>query len=397
MELKNVRFGNINVLLKGIIKTCRNNIDEKKLSEYINKRPYLLDSCISDNTRYCPNLQSLINTVFKNKAIQDYYTEKRIKQIIILRLTKKTLHRKSFNFKDKDYESIARYIQDDIINLKEQLYAFQILHLKYSGEDVEFGSCTLKNFKKEKIYKHPLSEIVPQPYPNYPHYVVVKIKGNDNAIDYRKALQLAKNFVNLLKIKFGQSPFLKLHDTYFCPFNDGWWMAYDINEVHHWDLELKDSNQIKGITLGYEPILKDSQKSNLYENLVLSLNRFSYALTIYNPSFKLAEFMGCIETLLTKRSEAKKKESNIPKLLTKRVFSLLGNFTDKNYFNEIIDEYYDDRSEYAHQSNVNEVEHKANRLAYFYKIIIEKYVSILNKYKSKKELLTELDKTSQNK
>lgn len=394
MELKNVKFGNIKVLLKGIIKTCSKNTDEKKLSEYINERPYLLDSCITRNTRYCPNLQSLINTLFKNEPIKEYYTKKRITQIIVYRLTKKILHKASFNFNDRDYDSIVRYIQDDIINLKEQLYAFQVLRLKYSGEDVEFGSCTLRNFKGEKVHKHPLSEMVPKPYPGYPYYIVVKVKGNDPTIDYKKALQLAKNFVNILKMKFKQSPFLKLHDTYFCPFRGAWWMAYGLSEVRHEDLELKDSEQIKEVISGFESILEDSQKSALYESLSLSLNRLSYALTIHNPSFRLAEIMGCIETLLTKRSEAKKEDSNIPELLTKRIFSLLGNFTDKEYFKAIMDEYYEDRSEYAHQSNIDEVEHKANRLVYFYKTIIEKYIPLLDKYKSKKELLAELDKTS---
>ena len=60
----------------------------------------------------------------------------------------------------------------------------------------------------------------------------------------------------------------------------------------------------------------------------------------------------------------------------------------KDVLEEILKEYYDERSEYYHQSVVKDVDKKAETLEYVYSEIVFKILEIVDSYKSKDEFLS---------
>jgi len=400
MQLENIKFGYLGDYIKGIIKAYQGKVEynnklitgyKKRLVENIVKKKFY-GSNIDHNTKNHKNFADIIRTLFKNVEIEKYYTEKGLRKIICNEVAKRIVETKKIELDNKDKSLIVDNIKKNIISLREQIYAFQVLHLRYTGEDIRISSCKLVTFdEKVKALKTPFYDFIPKPNIKYRNFIIVNIFGNDSTKDHKRAWELARNFIALLKLQFTKSPLVELSDSYLKPYKKNWAIGYKRNGVLHWDLEIDDKKKLECVKL-FRNHLDNIFENNLHESLSLSLQRFSNAQKIPNSAYKLAEIIGCIETLLTTREDAKKTDVNMTTRLYNRIISFRGDVFNKEVLKRLLEEYYEKRSEYTHQSTIGELEKEIINIIRIYQIIVEIYSKEMCKYKSKKELIQKLDK-----
>ncbi len=399
MQLENIKFGHLEDYITGIIKEYQKRVqyNDKIIKDYklrlvgnIAKKKFY-GSNILANTKNHNNFNPIIKTLFKNTEIKKYYTEKRLREIICDEIAKKIVETKNIKLDNKNKLLIINNIKKNIVILNEQTFAFQVLHLKYIGNDIKIGACKLVTFdEKVKALKTPFNDFIPKPDPRYRNFIIVKTFGNDSTKDYKRAWELARNFVALLKLQFTKSPLVELSDSYLRPYKDNWAIGYKRSSVLHWDLELDNENKVKYINI-FENHLDNLFENDLHESLSLSLQRFSNALMIPNSAFKLAEIIGCIETLFTTKNRAERKDISIVARLYKRIISFAGDTFNNEVLEKLLHEYYEKRSEYTHQSTMEELEKEIITIIKIYQIIVKLYLKEIPKYNSKKDLIHKLD------
>ena len=386
IELKEIKFSNkmIESCLKGIMNVLKEKRDKGEIENYITEKTGMLDleSYLWD-IRDNQNFKHIIDFLFKNDELKEHYTEETMKEIIINSLAKRICEKKSIELGDTDIKDVASLVKEEIVNLKKEQYIYQVIYLKYEGEDITIGPCTLTTFNEpKKVYHTPLDELIPGIDPLYKNFIIVSVWGNDSKIDRPQSLNLARNFVDILKLYNQNSPLIRLHDTCFRPYKDGLCLAYQNSEVFHWDLQLKEKEEFEKFINNFKEIFENNKK---YESTISALNRFSYALTIPTLSFQIAEIIGCMETLLTNRGQ-----TNIANLLVRRICSLCQD-ADIPRLQKIIKEYYDERSDYFHQSKSEKVNNNPNMIKFIFTGVIIEFTRRLDRYESKKDLLRGLD------
>jgi len=332
----------------------------------------------------------LTSAILKEKNVLSHYTEKRIREIITENIAKKINELKSYKFNETDFVSVDDAVCKEIENIHEKEFAFQLLHLNYTGPDYSFDCCELANLKGQTIYDSPkpLSDILPKGHSQYFNYLIVKVHGNDNEIDFRNARNIADTFVGILKVREPSSPLLSINDVYFVRFKKGWFPCYKLSDPMHWDT-LLNQHELNTLQTEISVDFNSIDGNELQHSMSASLIRFSNASKIYDNSNKLAEIVGCIETLMTVRSEAKIHNESIANRLVRRIGVLCPSI-DKPQLKKIMEDYYDIRSGYAHQSRNTDVE--INQILRLYAIIISEYSKKCKTFTSKKEFLSQLDK-----
>lgn len=372
-----------NKLIKNYKKNILEKIKKKEFSE-VN---------LKHNLKNNENTEHLINLIFKNTNIKKFYCNDRIKDIIFNSFAKRVNEKGNLNFKDKDFERIKKNIIKNISKIKIKKYAFLIEHCKLKIPTQKFGNCQLVewDFEKTPVYASDLFKLlIPAPIPDYKNFLIITLYGNDPKIDYPKALKLASNFVGLLKLQNPKSSKIALSGTYFVLLKDKWYAAYKSKEVISWDLDI-GSDKIKQQIKPFLKYLNNNEANELHESFSNSLIRLSYALEIKQPDFKMAEITGCLETLLTTRSEARNNKVSKVNLIHKRILSLLGKKIDSEWLIKHLKTFYDERSSYYHQSSAKYIEKYEITIREIYLTTLVKSMPLLKKLKSKKEFFKKLD------
>jgi len=402
MKIKIPKIKKLESTIKGLLKEYKKSIDEnnKIIKDYKKNllggisQGKLMPYRISFNLKKSKRFEEILIYLFKGKEVKKHYTEKGLKEIIIGEVCKKINKIESLDFKQEEFNNLLENIQKKLENMDKQTYGFQILNFHYNDKNINLNnSCKIITIKKdkEKLYKTPLSNMTPGFNPLFKNFLVIGVYENDSSIALERARTIAENIIAILKIKYSNAPKIDLGDAYVVPYKDGWIKGYKSTEVLHWDPETEDRKEISKLFSIFKKHLENIDKNEMHESLSLSLIRFSSALKISIPSFKISEIIGCLESLLTSRSDAKNDGSNIVDKLIKRIKKLVGKGINKTTLGDILKEHYEVRSDYSHQSYRKDFSKKINTLVGVYYLVLEKFLEKIDKYDKKKDFVNWLD------
>lgn len=368
----------------------RQPADFKEYLSYLKDKRHVLLFSVDKKDE---NLKHLTNHIRKSKGIDDHYTTKGLHDFIFSAFRSMLLEKKSLQLSKDDISTLRGKITSDIGTLKKRTCAFQVLYFKYSGKEFQIGNAKILkidlNEAKPRILKI-FANTVPNFHPDYA-FIQIEEYGNDSTIVHQKSITKAHAILSLLKTKFYNSPLMRLHDTYMVKNEKGWSVAYSSTELFNVDSEIESIDNLDFLN-SFGNILNCTSNSEFLEQIKISLIRFSRSQSYFITSLKLAEMISCLETILTTRAEGKDPEINICNLMYKRICLLVG--TPENpILKKILEENYDARSDYYHQSKETALDKNASQIK---GIFLEVLCRINNQWKpnlSKKEFLKAIDKS----
>lgn len=393
MEIKISPISKIESNLRGLLKEYESKVEEnnKLINGYKEEFIESVQAGKLEAHRLMHNLKkseqwnSILKYLFKDKKLYEYYSEENLKKIILEVLCKKINAIKSTKFSKEDFSSLITIMEKRITILEKQKYAFQIINFNYGGEDIIISeNLRIVTFSdKEKVYQSPLSQLTPNFITTYNNFIVCDVYGNDQDICLEKARIISEGVVAILKIQSPNAPLISINDAYLRPYKDGWIKGYKNTEVLHWNPNLKNIDE--SLFDIFREYLSEPIKNDLTSSLSSSLIRFSKALTISNQHLRITEIVGCLETLLTSRGE-----ENIVEKMVNRIKKLTSSKVDEARLKFILSDYYDMRSDYAHQS-LKERNNRTNTLISIYYMVLDKILENISKFNTKKEFIHHLD------
>lgn len=348
--------------------------------------------------KFSPHLSGIVEYFFKQEKIQEHYTEEVFIRILHEFYAKQINKNKTIELSAANIEDIYIEFLEYISNLQELTYAFQIEHFSLEGDKISFENVEIRTFEDEefgKIIVSSLYSTMPKMNTRYKTFLAITSNENDEKMAYRKMRMVADSIIGLVILLNPKSPLVKISDFYLRKHEGKWYMSYRHQDRMHWDL-ITSKNTLEKSASFLSQLANPNMKNDLYICILSSLSRFRFSETIATDSLRFAEIMGCIETLLILRHEGGSKESDgksgIPSILARRIVTLSEGRMDFDETKKILARNYDTRSNYQHQSAIDELEKEIISLTNLFAGVLEKTIENLERFNSKKDFIASLDK-----
>jgi|GEM_PF-3558012 len=411
-ELKLISVG-YTIQMYAVVKKILNRRDES-LRPFLSKypegdKPYMYDEEVAKGTLKADSVVfsikddsrvlEMIDSLFKDPYIAKHYTRKRLVEIFAEAFSKKMNEKKAIKMNNTDLEEVRAEIKKKVLTLITKTFAYQIIGCNYQGADIEIGQYKIitKDLKTAKdVRGTPILLAVPPLNFDYKNFIVIPINGNDNEIMQKKAYEIALDILAFIKLTEPNSPKLTLADAYLESHKwkgeQIWMVSYRNRGVMHWDAELKDIGLHEKFKL--KEHLAGIETRPINRTISLALTRFSRTEEIPQNAFRLAELIGCLETLLIERNEPRVKDSNIAELLTQRITVLVPGLIEDRVA-DLLKKAYHLRSNYEHESDLEYQEDIIKTVRHFLlENVLFYYMQLAEKFNSKKELIDYLDEIS---